>query len=157
MEDLKRRLFAEYKGFADKRIKNLAKSSRFIVDDRSDRDVGADRGLLGYFCSIFADVDSATKVSVLLYGNVPMSDAVNRWVAERGAHMDLNSGAMASLSFSVRPGDEHHLVKLAEAMEAIVAPGAPRYSERSYKYVCPRTGASLRRLARALRDAWKDR
>ena len=32
---LKRKLFDEYGGFRDKRIKNLDQGERFIIDDRS--------------------------------------------------------------------------------------------------------------------------
>lgn len=72
MRALKRILLDAYDGFADKRIKNLDKSSTFIVDDCNDSDIGANRKLLSYFCMIFADVKSNEKITVRLSGNVPV-------------------------------------------------------------------------------------
>lgn len=56
MSQLKKSLFAAYNGFADKRIKNLSKSTTFIVDDRTQSDLAADKTLFLWFCSVFVDV-----------------------------------------------------------------------------------------------------
>ncbi len=65
---LKRKLFDEYGGFADKRIKNLDKGERFIIDDRSPtQDFGSQR-LYSYFCAIFADVISEVKLELFYLG-----------------------------------------------------------------------------------------
>jgi hypothetical protein len=152
MDMLKSILFSEYNGFADKRIKNLAKGSRFIIDDRSTGDFGADRGLLSYFCSIFADVISQTEVKVNLYGNVPFSSEVEHWVKKYNA--DYNKGVKSFLSCPVHKGREAILLELANAIASIVAPGAPKYDVPSYKYVCPRTANSLKRFVNVLLKAW---
>lgn len=147
---LKKKLFDEYDGFADKRIKNLDKGQRFIVDDRSPRDFGA-RGLYSYFCSVFADVLADDRVQVVLSGNVPASQGVDDWAAKYQARK--NDGISSSLSFIVERGNESTLNELAECIDGIVAPGK-RYDTSNYKYVCPRTAKSLRRLANVLSDYW---
>ena len=62
---LKRKLFDEYGGFRDKRIKNLDQGERFIIDDRSPTQDFGSQGLYSYFCEIFADVISEGKVRVV--------------------------------------------------------------------------------------------
>jgi hypothetical protein len=153
MSKLKRTLFDEYNGFADKRIKNLDRGNRFIVDDRVESDVGADRKLLSYFCMIFAEVLSETEVRVLLHGNVPVGERVRKWISAHGGDMQ-DTGLRESLTFTVTKDRLGILGELAEAVESIVAPGAPRYEVKSYKYVCPRTAHSLRRLKQTLDRAW---
>jgi hypothetical protein len=66
----------------------------------------------------------------------------------------LSSKGSARLQFQVTRGSQLLLSELAQAIRAIVAAGAPRYSVPSYKYVCPRTAASLERLKAALDRAW---
>jgi hypothetical protein len=54
---------------------------------------------------------------------------------------------------NVEQGQEGKLLELAEAFAAIVAPGKA-YGISAYKYVCPRTANSLRRLAQTSTRAW---
>jgi len=150
---LKRMLFDAYGGFADKRIKNLDKASIFAVDDRRDSDIGADRKLLSYFCAMFADVKSDAKITITLRGNVPVGRSVERWLRQNDSRIDTR-GDQSLLSFDIEHGEQSILVQLAKAIHSIVAPGAPHYDEKSYKYVCPRTAESLRRLKRVLDHAW---
>jgi hypothetical protein len=151
VRELKAILFKVYGGFADKRIQNLDHGSVFTVDDRSGRDLGADKKLYGYFCLMFAEVLTDTDVSIRLRGNVPLSNSVKNWVAKHQATLD--ESATRVLTFSVRKGATAPLLELAEAISSIVAKGA-RYKEPSYKYVCPRTAESLRKLEKVLRQAW---
>ena len=148
---LKRKLFDEYGGFADKRIRNLNKGQRFIVDDRSSGDFGA-QGLYSYFCSIFVDVMSGDKVKVVLSGNVPVNQGVRDWAASH--QVETSSDIISYLSFIIEKGQENILNELANCIKAIVAPSAPRYDTPSYKYVCPRTASSLLRLASILNKHW---
>ena len=153
MRALKKILFQAYGGFADKRIKDLDKSDRFIVDDRDEPDLGANRKLFSYFCMIFAEVRSNDGVTVNLYGNIPVSKDVERWLAENNC--EISTPAYQSmLSINVDRGSQGILNDFADAIERIVAPGAARYNVKSYKYVCPRTAKSLRRLKKNLDDAW---
>lgn len=54
--ELKKKLFGEYGGFADERIKNLSKSDVFIADDRAERDLDARKRLFYWFCEIHVRV-----------------------------------------------------------------------------------------------------
>lgn len=150
MGSIKERLFSEYNGFSDKRIKNLDKGKRFVVDDRSPQDFGVE-GLYSYFCKIFADVLTEDKVQVTLSGNIPTSQSINEWALRYEARK--TEGINSHLSFIVEQGNEAVLNELAECIEAIVAPGK-RYDTPNYKYVCPRTANSLRRLSNILSDCW---
>ena len=96
MKPLKQVLFEKYGGFADKRIKNLDKSNIFIADDRTPGDVGADRQLLSYFCTIFINTQSSTQPRVELRGNVPTSTAVKSWIKKNGAFVALSFSAPKS-------------------------------------------------------------
>lgn len=159
MTSLKQVLFEAYGGFADKRIKRLDKGSTFIVDDRSEDDLGANQRLYSYFCMIFAKVtpDDRTSagdiVTVTLNGNVPTSAGVQAWVTEHRA--EYRTAPLSSfLTFRVGRGEQAKLRSLAKSIRAITGSGA-RYGVKSYKYVCPRTAASLEKLAGVLETAWQ--
>ena len=151
---LKRALLDEYGTFADRRIKRLETGHLFIVDDRTPQDFAADRNLYPWFCSIHVDVVNESEVQVLLRGDVPIGPRVNRWIESTGAKYATDYSS--TLEFSVRQGQQEMLSRLASAIRSITAPGAPRYSVPSYKYVCPRTAASLERLKSVLDRAWRD-
>lgn len=153
LNHLKGYLFKEYGGFADKRIKKLEKSDLFIVDDRDPQhDVGADKRLYPWFCLMFAKVNTGQSVALKMWGGVPTSAAITKWIdAGNGKWTDAPPG----IEVPVERGRESRLRDLAKLMQDIVKPGA-RYPEKSYKYVCPRTAKSLRRLADALKAAWAD-
>jgi hypothetical protein len=153
LRPLKSHLFAEYNGFADKRIKNLKKCDTFIIDDRNDSDCGANKKPLSHFCMILARVEGDNKINVILSGNVPQGLAVEKWLKDNEDKLKENGGN-ARLAFTLTPEDYSILDSLAVAIAAITAPGAPRYSVKSYKYVCPRVAKSLRRLKKVLGRAW---
>lgn len=146
--DLKQVLFDAYGGFADKRIKKLASGSLFAVDDRTERDEDARGRLFPWFCQIFAEVIDGDTVRITMRGDVPEGPSVADWLALRGIAR-ANSGFV----FDVCRGEEGALADLANAFRAIVRPGV-RYPVASYKYVCPRTAASLDRLHGVLAGAW---
>jgi len=148
---LKKVLYEEYEGFADKRIKRLERGSLFIVDDRSVGDYGADRKLFAWFCLIFADVVSETAIKVTLYGGVPGGAPVKAWIATNKKLLAVTSNAQ--LTFFIKAGQENKLVELADAVAEIVSPGRA-YRVKAYKYVCPRVTKSLKKLAKTLNKAW---
>lgn len=153
MRALKKILLDEYGSFADKRIKNIDKGSKFIIDDRDDSDVGTDGKLRSYFCMIFVEVRSNENVIVELYGNVPIGRTVKKWLVKN--EYEIKPLPMNSiLSIEINQGDQGILKELAESIESIVSPRAPRYNVKSYKYVCPRTAKSLIRLGKVLDKAW---
>lgn len=141
-------LFDEYGGFADKRYKNPDAGKPFAVDDRSPNDYASDGSFYGWFCSIFAEVAGPQAVKVSLRHAVPRSPGVNAWAARN--HAEQPSG----LEIVVTPDTVSVLLDLADQIAAIVRPGAPRYAAPGYKYSCPRTAASLRRLLGVLDGYW---
>lgn len=148
---LKEILFSTYSGFANKSQKNLDKYSKFIVDDRTDADIGG-KGLNRSFCLIFADVVAPDRVNVMLTGGVPQGPTVTQWLKSSGAkHSKLLVGY--NVVFDVTPANVDALLTLASAMAAITAPGAS-YTIPAYKYSAPRTAKSLRRLHGVLHKHW---
>lgn len=75
---------------------------------------------------------------------------VTAWAKQHGVATE--DGAMI---FTVTPRDLSKLEQLAQAFRAVIARGAPRYSVAAYKYVCPRTAATLTRLEKVLAKHWK--
>ncbi len=155
MNALKRHLFDAYNGFADKRIKDLSKCDRFIVDDRTDDDIASNGKLYGYFCMMFATVISENEIELSLVGNIPESPRVREWITENAAKED--SSYQHRLEITVTPRNTRALTELAKRVAAITARGAPRYSVPSYKYVCPRVARSLNKLATTLAKYWTSR
>lgn len=143
---LKRAMLETY-GFADKRIKNIDRGSLFIIDDRSPDDVGADRQLYSWFCQMFVEVTSGDRVLLTLSGDVPNSPRVAHWFGANAKATNFGT------QVEIARGEHSKLADLAAAISAIVAPGA-RYHAPSYKYVCPRVAASLKKLQTVLGKFW---
>ena len=150
MSALKQRLFTEYGGFADPRIKDLKKSTHFIVDDRAPHDIGPDGRLLKTFCSIFVDVLSEDKITLRMTGNIPKGKQVTAWVEKVGN----SSKWKEEMAFTIKRGETRLLDEFALAIESIVAPDTLSNLDPSYEKVCPRTARSLRRLAKSLSATW---
>jgi hypothetical protein len=147
---LQRLLFDEY-GSLNKRIRNPETIRFFIVDDRSEKDIGADNTLYSYFCEASVEVLTGQSLKVTLQGNIPMGSKVKAWIKQYEAKHD--DGVPSRLEFIIEEGQQARLQSLAAALRDIVAPGK-RYSIPNYKYVCPRTAASLERLQGILDKAW---
>jgi hypothetical protein len=120
-----------------------------VIDNRSDKDRGADRRLYSWFCQMFAEVVDPTTVRVSLRGNVPIGPAVREWL--RSQKLPETS---ETLVFEVQPSDVQKLRSLSAAIRSIVRRGA-RYEVSSYKYVCPRVARSLDQLHSTLRTYWR--
>ena len=73
MSELKAVLFEAYDGFADKRVKNLDKSSTFLVDDRDPGVIGAHKKPLSWFCQIYAHAIADDELRATLT-NTPLSE-----------------------------------------------------------------------------------
>jgi hypothetical protein len=153
MNELKKILFDAYSGFADKRFKYLDKSDTFIIDNRSESDVGSNGMLYSYFCKIFVDVELNNNIVVTLSGNIPTSKAVNAWLNKYDYKIKTIS-IDSHLAIPIKQGEQSKLNGLATALKSIVASGAPRYKVANYKYVCPRTAKALTSLVTILNKAW---
>lgn len=145
---LKQALLNEYGSFSDRRIKNLEKGSEFDVDDRSAGGLGSGGIPYGWFCTISADVVDAHTVRVSLGNSIHKGRSVTAWAAKNGIALSDRS-----LQFDVTPDNIDLLTGLADAFLDIIKPGV-RYNDAPYKYACPRTASSLKRLASVLDSAW---
>jgi hypothetical protein len=147
---LKQALFDEFDGFSDKRIKDITASSTFIIDDRKEGDLGANKQLKSYFCQVFAEVRDGDTVEVILRGNLPDSKGVRKRVDEiDGEFTD------SEIKFLVTKNELYGLARIGQSIASIVAPGN-RYQVASYKYVCPRVAKSLKRLKLTLSSVWTE-
>ena len=148
LRPLKQALLDEYGHFADLRIKKIDTGDRFIVDDRTRGDYGADRQLYGWFCSMYVTVQAPDELEMWIENTLPTSPGVQRWLREAEADRYANG-----YRFAITDDNYDDLAALADAVAAIVRSGA-RYDTPAYKYVCPRTARSLRRLHRVLAHHW---
>lgn len=145
---LKTHLFSRYGSFADKRIKKIEKGGSFIGDSRANGGIASDGSLYGWFCGILVDVESDEEVRVTLFGSVPTSPLVDSKITLLGGVPGEDR-----IVFRVRKENLVELNSLAVEIAAIVAPGR-RYSTAGYKYMCPITATSLRKLAEYLKEFW---
>lgn len=146
---LKQVFLDEYGHFADKRQKNLDTASRFSVDGRNEGDYDARNQLFGWFCQITADVKTGDRVDLSIGSQVPKSPAVETWLKA-----NTSPGPNGFPVIVINRGEQSKLLELAAAIKAITARGAPRYEVKAYKFVCPSTAASLKRVKAVLDKAW---
>jgi len=148
--EIKKTLFDEYDGFADKRYKKIENDAPFIVDDRHRGDYDARGQLFLWFCQMFAFVEDANTVRLSLVGGVPQSSAVSDWYEAHGAEEQV-VGVNHRVEISLTPDNIGDLPDLANSFAAITK---RRYSVPAYKYVVPRTRSSLLRLHKVLSTTW---
>ena len=84
---LKSAFLAEYGHFADRRIKNIDRASRFLVDDREQGGLASDGQPFGWFCEVIADVLGDDKIRVTLQGQIPQGNAVQVWMTKYNARI----------------------------------------------------------------------
>jgi hypothetical protein len=137
----------KYKTHSLRPPKDPARPRVFVIDDRNAGDHNARGRLYPVFCSVFLEIKNSNEFTVILGGQIPVSDEVRRLLPSLTE--DIN-GMRARVT--VTPESVSVLEDLATAFERIVAPGQPRYSVPSYKYACPRTATTLRRFAESYRE-----
>lgn len=149
MLKLRKFFFEKYGSFADKRIKNLNKCNQFIVDTRADNGIASDGNLYGWFCGIQITVDSDDEIKIRLSGSIPASIEVN----EIFKLVQIENSYIGSkdVCLCVTRNNYELLLDLANSINKITAPGN-RYSESSYKYMCPRTSSSFLQLHGFLKE-----
>ena len=148
---LRQTLLDEY-GVADKRIKKVEKATYFRVDSCQGYD-GADGQPLSHVCTIFVDATDESTIKVSLNRNVPMSETVSGWTFQNEGHYNGLQWPYTRLECSVKKGQQHILLTLAQSIQDIVKPGR-QYNTPSYKYSCPRTAGALEHLKLILDKAW---
>jgi hypothetical protein len=146
MADLRKALMASGYKLVDQRM--IQQGRTFIIDDRDSGGIGADGGLLSWFCDMRATVENEDRVLIEL-GNAPSSSAIDAWLLA----LDGASSDGGSMKLTVRPGQQAVLAELADLVRAVIKPGA-RYPVNYWKYSCPRVASGLVRFREALDRAW---
>lgn len=155
MLKLRKFFFEKYGSFSDRRIKNLNKCNRFIVDTRADNGIASNGSLYGWFCGIQITVDSDDEIKIWLSGSIPTSIEINQILKL----VQIKNPYIGSedVCLCVTHNNYELLLDLANSIKRITAPGN-RYSEPSYKYMCPRTSFTLLQLHGFLKEfGWESK
>lgn len=144
--ELKAVLFDAYDGFADKRLKNVARDAPFIVDDRTQNDYDAGTQLYLWFCQMFVTVEAPDRVRLTFRGGTPASAEVSEWFERHGART-TNFGTEVDLT-------PNNLESLGDLIGRFSAITKRPYDTPAYKYVVPRVCQSLSQLQKVLGGAW---
>ncbi len=138
---IKERLFADFGGFADKRIKNLKKSDYFTCDENASTDPKGK--LYPWYCTIGINVISGDLVHVQLGAAMPKSYSVLKW---------CEANAIDGKSvIPIGKGEEYKLFQLTSLIRAITKVS---YKVKAYKYECPRVADVLKRVEKLLKKAF---
>jgi len=154
LRNLKQALLDEYSHFADRRLKNIDKGDRFIIDDREgNRSYGSDGTPYGWFCEMYADVENPTSINVAIVGPLPTNDAVEKWMTKNDVKLVKGQyGARDRHIFTVTPANVDMLASFAKALKSLGL-DKNRRSKSDY-YVCPRIASCLLRLQEVLKAYW---
>lgn len=146
INQVKQAFLDAYGHFADQRIKKLESGNYFHVDDRGPGDYDAKKKLFLWFCVIGATVEAGDKVFVEISESMPKNAAVEKWWKENSV-----PGRYDRPRLELGPGDQGKLEELAHLIDGVIK---AKYAVKAYKYVAPRTAASLRRLKKVLDKVW---
>lgn len=141
---LKQFLFNQYGSFADKRIKNIDKSDRFRIDDGD----GDDKEYL--FCLISVEVKEGNTFDLVLANHPPSNREIERFITAKGGTVTKEAD---NIMFKVRLRitDAQYIDRLSGLINGLVGPNK-RYKNPNWKWLCPRTSASLSKFANILRQ-----
>lgn len=146
---LKHFLYDKYEGFGDKRIKDISRDYPFKVDDQTDKDNH------DLFCGIFVSVKEKDRFELSLTNNAPINtDIENLIKTKAGKAIKTKRASYIEVDLSVE--DIKFIKSLSQLIADIVSSGK-RYTNRNWKWLCPRTSASLDRLATNLVEYNKSR
>jgi len=141
---LKRFLFSNYGGFADKRVKDITKDYSFKIDDQSEDDIHE------RFCGISVRVTQDNRFILSLSNNAPINRNIKRLVESKGGEVrTINGYSHIEVGLSVT--DVAFIRELSSMIKDLVAPGR-RYKDQNWKWLCPRTAESLDNFANVLYD-----
>ena len=145
-QDLRAYFTGVYRGFSDTHDNNPANDLAFQIDDRSEGDVAPD------FCDITVRVPNpGGNRFTLELRSCPHNPAVERLVTGAGGTItpDPKMGTV-NIKLTLNVKDSPVINKLAQAIRSVVGPGK-NYLLPNWKWIAPRTTASLQQLARHLR------
>lgn len=146
IKDLRGVFFDHYGGFADNRYRNLKLDKPFSIDDREPSDFDAQGNLFPWFCQMFVNIEAVDIIKVTLRGDVPRGKEVDLWFEQNGANQN-----QSGIEFFISPSNFETLNELEEAFMSIIT---RKYRVASYKYVVPRTAASIQQLHKLVKSVW---
>jgi hypothetical protein len=139
---LKHFLYDKYGGFGDKRIKDISRDYPFKVDDQTDEDTH------DLFCGIFVRVKEKDRFELSLTNNAPLNtDIENLIKTKAGKALKTEGKSYIEVELSVK--DVEFIKSLSQLIAEIVSSGK-HYTNRNWKWLFPRTSATLDRLAKNL-------
>jgi hypothetical protein len=129
--------------FADPRRRNRAVDVSIRIDDRDGQDV------LSSFCSMAVQVpDSSGDTLILSIQHIPLTEKSRSLIEDQGGKIREFAGVyVAEITLSVK--SVTFIRKLARAIGLTTGRGK-RYANPNWKWICPRTAASLERFATVL-------
>lgn len=154
MNKLKEAIVSEFGEFAfvDRRFRNVEYFDSFYVDGRTKMDLASDKKPFGTFCLMQLNTTTPTQVELVLSGNIPANDKINKWISDH--NLDRGDKYGRKVVLTITPSTVGVLNELASMIASITKPGAPRYSVPSYKYASPQASSALLRLANVLKKEW---
>jgi hypothetical protein len=129
---------------ADPRRRNRAIDASIKIDDRDGQDVVAS------FCTMTVRVpDSSEGTLILSILDIPLSAESRSLIEDEGGNVrEFARGYAAEITLSVN--SVTFIRKLARAIRQTTGRGK-RYERANWKWICPRTAASLERFAAMLK------
>jgi hypothetical protein len=136
--------------FADLRRRNRAVDVSIKIDDRDGQDV------LSSFCTMTVRVPDSSEDTLILYiQHIPLTGESRSLIEDEGGNIRaLPDGYAAELTLSVKRVT--FIRKLARAIGQTTGRGK-RYANPNWKWICPRTAASLERFATVLKTYTAER
>ena len=131
--------------FADLRRRNRAVDVPIKIDDRDRQDV------LSSFCTMTVRVpDSSEDTMILSIQHIPLTGESRSLIEDEGGNIRaLPDGYVAEIKLKVK--SVTFIRKLARAIRQTIGRGK-RYHNPNWKWICPRTAASLERFATVLKS-----
>ena len=136
---LKALLLLVYGGTAANETKDKHRKTIIKVDDRNRNDVYTG------FCHIHAIFSGSEDKFTLQLINAPLNQEVQELVQQYGGQF-VSPGQGEGIQFSLRARDHQMVVNLARVIHRVIRRGQ-QYSDRNWRWICPRTADSLERLA----------
>ena len=101
------------------------------------------------FCTIVVTVEGDNKLKLVLLGCAPVNSKVKKLAeSKNGENAEYNFDTR--ISAHITPYDSEFVRNLAEEIESVIAPGAPRYDTPAFKYTLPKVSRCLRNFAGVL-------
>jgi hypothetical protein len=136
--------------FGDLRRRSRSIDVLIEIDDRDGRDVVAS------FCTMMVRVpDSSEGTLILSIQHIPLTGESRSLIEDVGGNIrEFAGGYAAEITLSVK--SVTFIRKLARAIRQTTGRGK-RYDRPNWKWICPRTAASLERFATVLKTYNTDR